>query len=96
MKIFTSYVVTEREAKVAPLPKYYLRFSAILFLCVDAFFARRLGKEEDDLMVTLRSVCGAYPQIRVSRRANPDHRRRIDQESTSDAIQPAWPGRELS
>ena len=38
MKIFTSYVVTERGAKVAPLPKAVLRAMAILLPCFGAFF----------------------------------------------------------
>jgi hypothetical protein len=37
MKLFTSYVVTERGAKVAPLPKFVLRFYAILILGTGAF-----------------------------------------------------------
>jgi hypothetical protein len=38
MKLCTSYVVTERGAKVAPLPKSVLRFVAILFIGTGAFF----------------------------------------------------------
>ena len=37
MKIFTSYAVTERGAKVAPLPKSVLRFYAILIIGAGAF-----------------------------------------------------------
>ena len=37
MKIFTSYVVTERGARVAPLPKSVLRFSEVLFIGTGAF-----------------------------------------------------------
>ena len=37
MKIFTSYIVTERGAKVAPLPKFLLRFGAVLLICIGAF-----------------------------------------------------------
>ena len=37
MKIFASYVVTERGAKVAPLPKSVLRFYAIAIIGAGAF-----------------------------------------------------------
>ena len=37
MKMFTSYVVTERGAKVAPLPKSVLRLIAILIIGTGAF-----------------------------------------------------------
>jgi hypothetical protein len=37
MKIFTSYVVAERGAKVAPLPKSVLRFYAIAIIGAGAF-----------------------------------------------------------
>ena len=55
MKIFMSYVVTERGAKVAPLPKSVLRFSAILFIGAGAF----LVAEADSWLIGI-GLCLAF------------------------------------
>jgi hypothetical protein len=41
MRVFTSYVVTELGAKVAPLPKSVLRFGEILIIGTGAFLVAR-------------------------------------------------------
>jgi hypothetical protein len=61
MKAFRSFDVTERGAKVAPLPKTVLRFFALLLLGCGAFFVA--GATGDSLLlrivVSLLSLAGA-------------------------------------
>ena len=55
MKIFTSYVVTERGARVAPLPKFVLRTYAIVVIATGAF----LVAEVDSWLIRI-GLCLAF------------------------------------
>ena len=60
MKIFTSYIVTERGAKVAPLPKFFLRFGAVLLICIGAFC---LAGAAGDAMAAANRALPRVPRV---------------------------------